>query len=230
MTERLPDGTYEAKDIEQALGELPADLAWVVRDGLLRAQERRKEDREAQRVREDVASFAIALHIQSVDHEQQASYVNGINWHYELLSTAESVVRGVAKTNAVELPDSVRKAIAFTYAGERFLFMTEERDEIDAGLAKIGYSINKILDDMVDQAIEKGNASGKTREEIKAILDEDLESLDLTAVVTDFNGVVRQDLTAQGYRLPELLEDGGYGCDEKEGENRPYGTPDTIPR
>ncbi len=230
MTERLPDGTYDAKDIEQALGELPKDLAWVVRDGLLKAQERRKVEKEKKELKQGIASFAIALHIlASNDSENWPSYVDAITWDRALRGEADYIIADARRGTNDVIPESVRKAVALVHANEKFLFDLDEREDVDKSLAPLGYSTSKIVDDLTADAVENGRTNGMTPEEVRARIDEIVDHLDLASVAIRLASAVRADLKALGYTLPELLEDGGYGYDEREGENRPYGTPEMLP-
>lgn len=220
MTEQLPDKSYDTRDIERSLESLPPDMQQMVRDGLLQAKKEREINRQELRLKLSIVDFAIALHINTVDVENQSPYVSGPSWWNSMWEDAEEIVRTANKNPSVTLPESVRKAVAFVYADCKQQLEFAEREELDEYLVPFGYPTEKILD----------HFPADSREAVKEMIEENPAAFELSSELPGIERHMREELIGLGFTLPELLSDNSYGYDEKNGENRPYATEDMLPK
>jgi hypothetical protein len=225
---KLPDGKYDADEIEQSIAVLDPDTQELIRSGIVRARAERQMGHEAMQFKSYIAEFAIALHIEC--QNDVPDFVNTINWSRLTWELSELVIRYAAKDLPVELPNSLKKAAAYTCAINKFA-RGDERDEVDELLIPFGYPTDKILDDLTDEDMREGRNKGCTREEVKEKLAADLEvaEFELWNRISRLESSMREDLTALGYQLPELLEDNSYGYSDEEGETFPQLTRDMFP-
>lgn len=226
---KLPDDTYEASDIEKTIEALPIEMQTLIREGIVKAKFERKAGGEAMQLKSYIAEFAIALHINSsVDSDSYPDHVNTINWSRLTWDLSETVIRYQAKNLRVEIPESLRKAIAYTYAGNEFV-RGAERDEVDELLIGFGYPTQQIFDDLLDEIMTEGRNGEYTRDQVKEKMSEYFENIELWDHISRLEPVMRQDLISLGYQLPDLEPDNSYGYSEEEGENFPQVTRAMLP-
>lgn len=232
MTKDIPQaspnitpGTYDAATVERAMGILPPELQMAVAEGLRVASQERKRDHEVLQLQTTIAEFAVAFHLilANSDDDYKADL---INWDRLTYFTAEAIIEYYTPELGDRMPDSVRKAVAYFYAGAEFM-RDASREEVDEVLEPFGYPTSRILDDLVSGSIEAGNKNSP--EYIREQLDKVVERIDLQSDYPELERQIRQDLLALGYQLPELEEDKSYGHCEEGGDSYPRFTANMLP-
>lgn len=218
--------TYDSATIEKMLELLPPDMQSAVVDGLGRAAKEQRKARESLEIKTRIAEFAAALHLLLANRDYADYKANIINWDYLAHDTAEAIIKLHKPELEVEVPESVRKAVAYFYADSEFM-RDASRDELDEVLEHFGYPTSRILDDIVEASLKKGGKDSP--EHVREELEDVFERLDFSQDYVELEKLMRIELLAAGYQLPELDSDRSYGYSDEDGESYPHFTPDMLP-
>lgn len=226
---KLPDGNYEASEIEESLENLPPEMQKLVRNGISKARQERESQQEAMQLKSYIAEFAIASHINAnLSSDNYPAHVNEINWSRLAWDLSEMTIRYAAKGLPVEMPDSLKKAVAYSYAANEFA-RDGDCEEVDELLIPFGYPTARILDDLTEEVMTEGRNNGYTRDEVREKLSSILENIELWGHINKLEPDMRRDLKGLGYQLPELEPDNSYGYSEERGEHFPKVTLEMLP-
>ncbi len=116
------------------------------------------------------------------------------------------------------MPDSFRQAVGLVYAEEKSSDGLEPT-QIDADLEALGYSTEQLVGVVVELKVRQYGE--EARDDVQARTQEAIArggiiGLNMMAMASALNEQMRRDMTAIGYELPELHEDGSYGRQEAE--------------
>jgi hypothetical protein len=223
-----PKETYSAESINAALSDFPAELAQGIVNKLARSAGEAKQAKEVENVQLNAAALAVAAHQNY--QKDTPDMLDVITWDRWTRDCSENVLHYYGNL-PVELrtaiPDSVVDFATCFYV-QRQVNFGETDDELEELLAPAGVTLSAMYDRLANLVFESHFFGDVTLEKIR----QRFAGLNALAynmheeVIAPLAKVMREELIAIGYRLPELGPDNTYGYDEEEEE---YITPDITP-